>query len=67
MTSVVMPVLRTPGSMDPLNGPSIQAQTLKIVMLMALNQAARLQTLHLYLLKNVSFGENCFSFVRGLY
>lgn len=54
-------------AMDPLSSFSLKDLTLKLVMLMALTQAARIQTLHCLLLKNISFGQASVCLVRGNY
>lgn len=61
----VKPVLRKLQSMTPLTELSLKELTLKLVMLMALTQAARVQTLHLLVLKNISIGEHSVSVWLG--
>lgn len=53
----VKPVLLKLRDMDPLHSLSLKEISLKLVMLMALTQAARLQTLHLLLLKDIKFSD----------
>lgn len=53
----VKPVLQEIRHMDPLHSLSLKELTLKLVMLMALTQAARVQTLHLLMIKGISLGE----------
>ena len=50
-------VLQRMRDMDPLQELSLQDLSLKLVMLMALTLVARVQTLHLLMLKNIVFGE----------
>lgn len=54
-----------PKTMGPLHDLPLKGLTLKLVMLMALTQAAWVQALHLLLLRNIIMGENCFTFVMG--
>ena len=56
MTWDVKFVLQKIRNMEPLHTLSLKDLSLKLVMLMALTQAARIQTLHLLLLDNISFG-----------
>ena len=58
-------VLQRIRTMDPLQSLSLKDLSLKLVMLMALTQAARIQTLHLLLLKNIAFGENSVTVMLG--
>lgn len=58
MTWDVTVVLQRIRGMEPLHYLSLKDLSLKLVMLMALTQAARIQTLHLLLLDNISFGGN---------
>lgn len=51
---LVLEQLRT---LEPLRTLTLKELTLKLVMLMALTQAARVQTLHLLVLNNISIGE----------
>lgn len=44
--------------MSPLHSLSLKDLTLKLVMLLALTQAARVQTLHLLLLKDIIIGKD---------
>lgn len=61
----VKPVLTKLKQMEPLQTLSLKDLTLKLVMLMALTQAARVQTLHLLVLKNISIQENSISVWLG--
>ena len=61
----VAPVLQKLRTMDPLDCLSLKELTLKLVMLMALTQAARVQTLHLLMLRNISIGEDDISIWLG--
>ena len=61
----VTPVLQKLRSMDPLEDLSLKELTLKLVMLMALTQASRVQTLHLLVLRNISIGEDSISVWLG--
>lgn len=54
----VQHVLQQLRAMEPLSSLSLKELTLKLVMLMALTQAARIQTLHCLLLQNISFGQD---------
>ncbi|XP_071547680.1 uncharacterized protein [Panulirus ornatus] len=54
----VQQVLQHLRAMDPLSSLSLKDLTLKLVVLMALTQAARIQTLHYLLLKNINFGQD---------
>lgn len=54
----VKPTLQKFQTMGPLHDLPLKALTLKLVMLMALTQAAWVQALHLLLLRNISMGEN---------
>lgn len=58
MTWDVTVVLQRIRDMEPLHSLSLKDLSLKLVMLMALTQAARIQTLHLLLLDKISFGVN---------
>lgn len=51
---LVLEQLRT---LEPLCSLTLKELTVKLVMLMALTQAARVQTLHLLVLKNICIGE----------
>lgn len=57
----VQPVLRELKSMYPLHTLTLRDLTLKLVMLMALTQAARVQTLHLLVTTGISIGEDFIS------
>ncbi|XP_063889338.1 uncharacterized protein LOC135116055 [Scylla paramamosain] len=61
----VKPGLQRIRTMDPLHSISLKDQSLKLVMLMALMQAARVQTLHLLMLRNIAFGEDSVSVLLG--
>lgn len=61
----VKPVLTKLKMMEPLETLSLKELTLKLVMLMALTQAARVQTLHLLVLKNISIMEDSISICLG--
>lgn len=61
----VKPVLQEIRHMDPLHSLSLKDLTLKLVMLMALTQAARVQTLHLLMIKGISLGEESISVYLG--
>lgn len=61
----VKPVLEKLRTMTPLNELSLKDITLKLVMLMALTQAARVQTLHLLVLKNITIEEHSISVWLG--
>ncbi|XP_042877619.1 uncharacterized protein LOC122256772 [Penaeus japonicus] len=54
----VQPVLEKLRSMCPLHSLSLKDLTLKLVMLLALTQAARVQTLHLLILKAIIIGKD---------
>lgn len=54
----VQQVLQYLRAMDPLSSLSLKDLTLKLVMLMALTQAARIQTLHCLCLQNINFGQD---------
>ncbi|MPC54045.1 hypothetical protein E2C01_047952 [Portunus trituberculatus] len=54
----VKPVLQKIRAMDLLHSLSLKDLSLKLVMLMAVTQAARVQTLHLIMLRNIAFGED---------
>ena len=54
----IKPVLKKRRNMDSLHSLSLKELTLKLVMLMVLTQAARVQTFHLLVLKNISIGED---------
>ncbi|XP_045131683.1 uncharacterized protein LOC123516453 isoform X1 [Portunus trituberculatus] len=54
----VQPVLRQLQSMHPLHTLSLKDLTLKLVMLMALTQAVRLQTLHLLTIKGLCIEQD---------
>lgn len=56
----VQPVLRRLQSMHPLHTLSLKDLSLKLVMLMALTQAARVQTLHLLTIKGVCIEQDFF-------
>ena len=51
--------------MEPLHSLTLKDLTLKMVMLMAMTQAARIQTLHLLLLVNIAFGKESVSVLLG--
>ena len=51
--------------MAPVNILTLKELTLKLVMLMALTQAARVQTLHLLVLKNISIGDDSITIWLG--
>lgn len=51
--------------MVPLKCLSLKDLTLKLVMLMALTQAARVQTLHLLVLRNIDIGVDSISVELG--
>ena len=55
----VQPVLRQLQSMHPVQSLSLKDLSLKLVMLMALTQAARLQTLHLFTIKGLCIEQDC--------
>ena len=57
----VQPVLQHLRTMDPLNSLSLKDLTFKLVMLMALTQAARMQTLHLLLLSGIQIKKDSIS------
>lgn len=57
----VQPVLRELKYMYPLHTLTLRDLTLKLVMLMALTQAARVQTLHLLVTTGISIGEDFIS------
>lgn len=61
----VQPVLQKLRSMSPLQDLSLKSLTLKLVMLMALTQAARVQTLHLLLYSNAIVDNNSVSLLLG--
>lgn len=61
----VQPVLEKLRTMDPLSELSLKELTLKLVMLMALTQAARVQTLHLLLGKGACIEESCITLWLG--
>lgn len=61
----VQPVLQKLRSMFPLHVLSLKELTLKLVMLMALTQAARVQTLQLLLLSNMIINEHSISVQLG--
>lgn len=61
----VAPVLEKLRAMHPLHSLSLKDLTLKLVTLMALTQAARVQTLHLLMLKDISIGDNHISVMLG--
>jgi len=61
----VKPVLQKIRTMDPLHCLSLKELAFKWVMLMALTQAARVQTLHLLMLRNISIGEDSISVWLG--
>ncbi|MPC72524.1 hypothetical protein E2C01_066834 [Portunus trituberculatus] len=62
----VKPVLQRIMTMDPLHSLSLKDLSFKLVMLMALMQAASVQTLHLLMLRNIAFGEDSISvLLRG--
>lgn len=61
----VTPVLQELRSMYPLHNLSLKELTLKLVMLMALTQAARVQTLHLLVLTGISTGDDYISVQLG--
>lgn len=65
MTWDVKSVLQKIRTMEPLHSLSLKELSLKLVMLMALTQAARVQTLHLLLLENIAFGEDSVSVLLG--
>lgn len=65
MTWDVKSVLQKLRLMVPLHSLSLKDLSLKLVMLMALTQAARIQTLHLLLLENIVFGEDSVSVLLG--
>lgn len=50
---------------EPLHSLLLKDLTLKLVMLMALTQAARIQTLHLLILRNIHFSEDSVSILLG--
>lgn len=55
------PELQQLRTMHPLDYLSLEDLTLKVVMLIALTQAARVWTLHFLMLRNISIGENSIS------
>lgn len=61
----IKPVLDKLRSMEPLHKLSLKELTYKLVLLMAITQAARVQTLHLLVLKNISIGEGHISVWLG--
>lgn len=61
----VQPVLQKLRSMFPLHTLSLKELTLKLVMLMALTQAARVQTLHLLVLSGIRIGKDSISVRLG--
>ena len=61
----VKPVLAKLKQMEPLQTLSLKDLTMKLVMLMALTQAARVQTLHLLVLRNISIKEDSISVWLG--
>ena len=61
----VKPVLSKLKQMEPLQTLSLKDLTMKLVMLMALTQAARVQTLHLLVLRNISIKEDSISVWLG--
>ncbi|XP_076050324.1 uncharacterized protein LOC143030933 [Oratosquilla oratoria] len=61
----VKPVLTKLKQLEPLQSLPLKELTLKLVMLMALTQAARVQTLHLLVLKNISIKEEAISVWLG--
>lgn len=61
----VQPVLEKLRTMVPLKCLSLKDLTLKLVMLMALTQAARVQTLHLLVLRNIDIGVDSISVELG--
>lgn len=54
----VQQVLQHLRTMEPLSSLSLKDLTLKLVMLMALTQAARIQTLHCLLRRNINFEQD---------
>ncbi|XP_045131688.1 uncharacterized protein LOC123516454 [Portunus trituberculatus] len=61
----VQPVLQKLRFMGPLPDMSLKSLTLKLVMLMALTQAVRVQTLHLLLYSNAIVDNNSVSLLLG--
>ncbi|XP_050707606.1 uncharacterized protein LOC126992815 [Eriocheir sinensis] len=61
----VKPVLQKLRTMYPLKNLSLKEVTLKLVMLMALTQAARVQTLHLLVLNGITIGDDFISVPLG--
>lgn len=61
----VQPVLQKLRNLGPLPDLSLKSLTLKLVMLMALTQAARVQTLHLLLYDNAIVDKNSISLWLG--
>ena len=61
----VAPVLEKLSSLHPLHTLSLKYVTLKLVTLMALTHAARVQTLHLLVLNDIIRGEDYFSIQLG--
>ena len=61
----VGPVLQKLKSMSPLHELSLRELTLKLVMLMALTQAARVQTLHLLVLDGILINQNSITLPLG--
>ena len=58
-------VLQKIRRVEPLHSLTLKDLSLKLVMLMAMTQAARIQTLHLLLLVNIAFGEETVSVLLG--
>lgn len=61
----VAPVLQQLRTMAPVHTLRLKELTLKLVMLMSLTQAARVQTLHLLVLKHISIGEDSITLRLG--
>lgn len=61
----VTPVLQQLRTMAPVQDLTLKELTLKLAMLMALTQAARVQTLHLLGLKNISIGQDSITMCLG--
>ena len=57
----VKPVLDKLRTMEPLHNHLLKDLTLKLMILLVLTQAARVQTLHLLVLRDISKGENYIS------